>query len=313
MGRKLSTEEFVSMAKSIHGDKYDYSLVDYVCSHCKVTIICRKHGEFEQPPNTHLSKKGCPSCGFERSASCKRMSQNEFIRRAVERHGGKFDYSLVDYRNSVTPVIVVCPIHGQFLQSPYGHLTKEHGCEKCSYSSGCRKKSIPFAEFLSRARERHGDLYEYHEESYSSIKRKTMITCRSHGDWWADASSHVSGKGCPNCNRSRGELSIKRWLTENGVEFKEEAMFDGLGLMKFDFYLPRHNLLIEFDGKQHFKAMKRFGGQEGFESLRVRDEKKNRWAWENGYMLMRIPYWMQERIPELLHCQLTMFCTETAA
>ena len=85
-----------------------------------------------------------------------------------------------------------------------------------------------------------------------------------------------------------------------------------LGRKSFDFFLPDYNLLIEYDGEQHFKPVQTYGGEEALKKLLVRDEFKNRWAWENGYMLMRIPYWMKDRIPELLHRQLTLFTAEVA-
>jgi len=122
---KLNTEEFIERAKKVHGDKYDYSMVEYVNAHTKVKIICPIHGEFEQMPNPHFNGSGCLKC----SGSYK-MSTEELISKAKEVHGNKYDYSLVEYKDSKTKIKIKCPIHGVFEQIPRTHL-KGTGCMEC--------------------------------------------------------------------------------------------------------------------------------------------------------------------------------------
>ena len=109
MSKKLTTEEFVKKTKNIHKNKYDYSLVDYKYSKLKVTIICPKHGEFEQIPNAHLMGQGCPKCG-----GTHKSTTIEFIQKAKLIHDKKYDYSLVDYFGSKSKVIIICNKHGNF-------------------------------------------------------------------------------------------------------------------------------------------------------------------------------------------------------
>jgi hypothetical protein len=116
------------MAK--HNGKYDYSVVEYVKSNEKVTIICKVHGAFQQDPSGHLSGRGCPKCGDERIAASQRQSVEKFIARARAVHGYKFDYSKVDYKTARIPVTIICPVHGDFQQPPDGHLNR--GCRKCA-------------------------------------------------------------------------------------------------------------------------------------------------------------------------------------
>ena len=94
MSRKVTTDSFIESAKMIHGNKYDYSKVNYVSAQTKICIICPEHGEFWQTPNSHLNGKGCPMCSRN-----KKMDTNEFIRRAKEINGDKYDYSKVEYKN----------------------------------------------------------------------------------------------------------------------------------------------------------------------------------------------------------------------
>ena len=127
-----SKEEFIKKARKAHGDKYDYSKVNYVNNKTKVCIICPKHGEFWQIPNGHLSGQGCPKCRNEANGERCRSSKEEFITMAREVHGDKYDYSKVKYIGAHTKVCIICsePEHGEFWQTPNSH-TKGRGCPKC--------------------------------------------------------------------------------------------------------------------------------------------------------------------------------------
>lgn len=129
MGRKrLTTEEFITRSREVHGHKYDYSLMEYVKSSVKVRIICPIHGVFEQSPNNHVSmKQGCPQCAVEQ----RYLNTREFIKHAREVHGDRYDYSLVEYLNNRSKVRIICSEHGVFEQTPDNHL-KGCACPQCS-------------------------------------------------------------------------------------------------------------------------------------------------------------------------------------
>ena len=124
--RSLDTSSFVKKAKTIHGNKYDYSQINYIDSRTPVTIICKKHGRFEQVPSRHLSGKGCLKCGFVRQG----RDTSSFVKKAKTIHGNKYDYSQVNYINNRTPVTIICKKHGRFEQVPHHHLGG-CGCYKC--------------------------------------------------------------------------------------------------------------------------------------------------------------------------------------
>ena len=122
--KKLTTEEFVRRAKQIHGNKYDYSKVEYINQSTKICITCPEHGEFWQLPSQHLSGNGCSKCaGF-----CD--STEDFILKAKKIHGDKYDYSKVNYVSMRDKICIICPEHGEFWQYPFDHVN-EHGCPKC--------------------------------------------------------------------------------------------------------------------------------------------------------------------------------------
>lgn len=130
----LDTTTFVIKAKQIHGDKYDYSITEYIESKSKVKIFCPKHGEFEQKASGHLSGKGCFSCFNNNKLS----NTSEFINKSVLAHGNTYKYTNVDYINDKTKIAITCPIHGDFKQKPSNHLMGQ-GCPKCNESKGERE------------------------------------------------------------------------------------------------------------------------------------------------------------------------------
>lgn len=130
--KRLTTEEFITRAREVHGDKYDHSLVEYVNWCTPVKIICPIHGVFEQTPGNHVHGKGCPQCARKQSSEQKRLGAEDFITRAREVHGDRYDYSLVVYINNFTRIKIICPEHGVFEQRPAMHLHKKHGCPQCS-------------------------------------------------------------------------------------------------------------------------------------------------------------------------------------
>lgn len=128
--RGLNTEEIIEMFKKKHGDKYDYSKVEYVRMHDKVCIICPIHGEFWQTPSKHLLGQGCPKCGKIKMAESNTMSTEDFINQAIKIHGDKYDYSNTQYNGTYEQVDIICPKHGPFKQVANYHLNG-HGCPRC--------------------------------------------------------------------------------------------------------------------------------------------------------------------------------------
>ena len=122
---------FIEKAKEVHGDRYDYSKVDYVNTRNKVVVICPEHGKFEQTPHSHLKGRGCIRCRVENVGKLNRSNTNSFIVRAIKTHNNKFDYSKVEYKTIREKVIIVCHEHGDFEQTPHSHL-KGRGCPGCA-------------------------------------------------------------------------------------------------------------------------------------------------------------------------------------
>lgn len=148
MSKLVKTAIFIEKATLIHFNKYDYSNVEYVNSHTKITISCKIHGEFIQRPNSHLNGSGCRKCGIDSNISKNTKTNDEFIQNAIDVHGDKYDYSKVEYINSNSKITINCKTHGEFKQKPSSHLSG-HGCSRCS-CNGFSKAQIEWLTFIEK-------------------------------------------------------------------------------------------------------------------------------------------------------------------
>ena len=266
--RKLTTEEVIKRGEIIYGDIYDYSKTEYVNIDTKITVICPKHGEFQIRPDHFFEGKGCPKCGNKRTGDKNRLSIEEFIEKARNVHGDKYDYSKVEYIDARTKVCIICPKHGEFWQTPDSHL-RGTSCPKCSLHR-CYKYTTE--EFIEIARSIHGDKYDYSKVEYINRLTPVCIICPIHGEFWQKPREHFKGFGCPECRESILEKEIKLLLEENNIEYESQKRFSWLvnkHPMSLDFYLPQHNIAIECQGEQHFKDREFFNKNQSFEE-RVR-------------------------------------------
>jgi len=129
-----TTEQAIEKFKKIHGNKYDYSLVNYIDSKTKIQVVCNLHGIFNITPANHINNKGCKLCGNILGGQKQTLSQDEIIKKFVAIHGNEYDYSLVEYKNSTTKIKVICKLHGEFMITPSSHLNKS-GCKLCAINN----------------------------------------------------------------------------------------------------------------------------------------------------------------------------------
>lgn len=207
--KRLTTEEFINKAKTIHGDRYDYSKTVYHNSRGKVCIICPDHGEFWQSPNSHLNGSGCPHC----CTNNQKYTLDDFISNARTMHGDKYDYSQVEYINNESKVCIICPEHGEFWQKAGNHLHGQ-GCPKCSIEHKMLKYDTN--SVVSKFKEIHGNKYDYSKVVYAGTTSKVHIICPEHGEFWQTPSLHMKGCGCPKCGNVRSNVS-KQLNTEQFI------------------------------------------------------------------------------------------------
>ena len=175
-----------------------------------------------------------------------KLTQSEFIKRSANIHEGKYDYSLVEYIGQFNPVTIICPEHSEFQQAPASHQHGK-GCQKCARELVGKKNAVTYTKdtefFITKARDSHGDRYDYSKVEYSNMKTAVTIICPTHGEFSQNPHTHtVIKSGCPKCasaGRSRlqddwldtledGKVAITRnarvyfedgsWLRPDGVK-----------------------------------------------------------------------------------------------
>jgi len=284
MPKLITNKLFIEQCSIIHNNFYDYSLVNYINNKTKIKIICPIHGIFEQLPSNHKNfKQGCSKCNGGH-----KKEKNIIINDFNIKHNNKYDYSLMLYKNNKTKIKIICPIHGIFEQRPDDHLNG-HGCLKCS---GKLKNNIN--DIIKKSNIIHNNLYNYDKSVYINNSTNIIVTCSLHGDFNVTPNNHINKKsGCPKCKESEGEKYIRLYLENNNIKYINEKRFKNCKYklpLPFDFYLTEYNICIEFDGIQHFKSLKVFGGDKRFKEQKVKDKIKDDYCLNNNINLIRISY-----------------------
>jgi len=280
-GVRMTQEEFLARARSFHGNKYDYSETVYVNNRTKVAIGCPTCGQtFHQIAKLHL-KYGCNKCKDNAL-----VTQEEFLARARSFHGNKYDYSETVYTNMRTEIAIGCPTCGQtFHQIAKNHL--KYGCNKCPKPGPIMSQET----FELKAKNAHGELYDYSLTKYIACDLKVVIGCRLHGAFMQQAESHLQGIGCPRCF-NKTEKFVFKTLKDSGydvgectnIQINKEVKF------RYDIVMNINNgiikVIVEIDGGQHFKWVPTFVTT--LEETQQNDMDKQKYAIDNDYHMIRL-------------------------
>lgn len=241
---KKTTSEFILEAKEKWRDKYNYSQTIYDGKEKNIDYVCEEHGLISQKPYLHL-KHGCPYCN---GRGISKYTTEAFIKRAVEIHGNKYDYSKVNLNKITDEIIIICKLHGEFKQTAKNHINCKNGCPKCN--GGVK---INTEEYLKRAKEKHGEKFGYDNVNYKKSHEEIEIDCKRHGRFKQMAYMHLQSEHCcPLCvaelTSSKAEKEIFEFIREN---YKGEIKTNDritLGYKEIDIYLPELKLGIEHNG-----------------------------------------------------------------
>jgi len=227
----------------------------------------------------------------------KKKTTKKFIEESLLIHDNLYNYSKVKYVNNKTKVEIICKKHGSFFQEPSSHLIGK-GCNECAKLY--KRKLFVNNDFVIKANIVHDNLYNYSKVKYVNNKTKVEIICKIHGSFFQRPDSHLQNHGCPICKSSKGEKQIADYLNKQNIKYVNEKTFKGLkykGSLRYDFYLPDYNTLIEFDGIQHFKQIPFF---EDLKTLQIKDGIKTNFAKEKDIKLYRIKYTEIESIESIM-------------
>jgi predicted nucleic acid-binding Zn-ribbon protein len=243
---KRNKIDFFAKAKEVHGDKYDYSLVEYKTIHDKVTIVCPIHGQFSQKACNHLNKQGCPQCGLINRGNPNKKSSETYVAECKAKYHDQYDYSKTQYVNKHTKITYTCFKHGKITQNPTQH--KKHGCPYCN-GRGVNKHTKD--TFVAIANKLHDSAYDYSLTQFNKITDYIWIVCPKHGRFHQRANNHIHLlNGCPHCNNntSKDEKSILTFVQSvyGGTIIENDKK--KLKGKEIDIYLPEINLGIEYNG-----------------------------------------------------------------
>ena len=291
-------EKYINLANIVHNNIYDYSTIKEDRYSHKISIMCSKHGYFEQTWGRHIFRKtGCPKCVG------KGLSLLERIECANKIHNFKYDYSLIKkFKRIYDKYPIICSEHGIFEQKWIHHTNSISRCPKCSGIG------LNLSDRILQAHNIHNFKYDYSLiKEINVVMNKYPIICPNHGIFDQTWDNHVNSmSGCPKCKSSKGENKIHMFLKNKNIEFNSQYKFDNCinpktgWKLRFDFYIPSNNMCIEFDGAQHYKSVEFFGGQKAYDERVILDRIKTKYCEDNNIKLIRIPYSKLKNINETL-------------
>jgi len=249
--QRKTKNEFIEESVLLHGDRFDYSLVDYLNHKTKVKIKCIKHDLiFEQRPSDHLrSKQGCPLCYKEHSSTRQRDTSEIFIEKSKLKFGNRFDYTNVEYVTAKVKVKLRCLKHDLWFDTtPDSHLRAPRhgergvcfgGCPECRREVLGQYHKLSLEDFTKRSSEKHSNFYDYSRTlNFNNMHEKVEIICPEHGSFWQTPTNHLhNGFGCEKCawvkigneHRLTQEEVISRFISSHGDKFNYDAVvYDGV-------------------------------------------------------------------------------------
>ena len=216
----MTLEQYIDKFNKTHNFKYDYSLfTDFKNNRDHIKIICPIHGVYEQSIANHSRGNGCRECSKLKSIQnlkIKKVAENEddFINKANIKYNNYYDYSKSNYKNNQTKTIIICPIHGEFIQTPINHLSGV-GCKKCYID----KIKTNQKDFINSAKEIHIDKnFDYSLVEYKNSKTKVKMICPIHGIFEQTPANHIHKKqGCPECAKESKRLSNEEYIIKSNL------------------------------------------------------------------------------------------------
>lgn len=273
-------DEFLLKSIKHYGDRYDYSKVKMKSFADNVTIVCKIHGDFTVLAERHaLGKGGCIKCrndNFEASVKQRTFSKKEFVDKSNKVHNSKYTYDKSIYISNSANVIITCKTHGDFSQRASTHMDGA-GCQDCGIERSSINSSFVKRNFKERFQAVHGDRYSYDKSIYNGYGNNLIITCKIHGDFEQSVSNHLSGAGCPKCNRPGTKLEgkIKDLLDSLEIPYVKDKWFTtNAKKWEVDFYIPKYNLGIECHGNYwHSEARKKLPAAENSHLSKYKNAK----------------------------------------
>jgi len=296
-GGRAAPKTVIAKIHSKFPGKYTTDKVNYITQYIPITLTCKEHGDFEVcAKQLFKNNESCPGCLGNSKTKL-------FIERAVAIHGNKYDYSETKYVSSDRKLSIRCPKHGVFTQRADTHVFgKLAGCHSCGKDSMC----VSQEEFLERVGKLHPSLV-LDKVKYIRSDLYVTVKCKKHGyfkkvacDLLRLPENSRTVNSCPICSSSLGAQRVYLMLVGLGLKVSREWRLPVSTRYRYDFYLQELNLLIEYDGMQHYYPIEFWGGVDELAKIRASDTAKNKLAKQHNIPLIRIPYTKDATLEEYL-------------
>lgn len=150
------------------------------------------------------------------------------INKFIKKHGDKYIYDLVDYKNAITKVSIICPKHGLFQITPNSHLNGS-GCYLCGREKVNKSRLTSNDDFIKKCKIIHNGLYDYSKVEYKGVKSYITIICYKHGDFKQKASKHLLGQGCRKCRDEKSFVDFKKMCLDKYPEYEyDKLIYNGM-------------------------------------------------------------------------------------
>ena len=264
----------------------------YVNSKTKLKHHCLIHDEYwVTSPFNVLKGCGCPQCLKERMSLSNSFNQKDYINILKSKNSNVIPIG--EYVNVKTPILHKCKVHDYDWMTTPDSVLQGCGCPQCSREKISSKLKKTASEYLEELKVANPDIIAL--EDYIDSRTPILHKCLIHNHVWRNSPTHIlSGTGCPLCLESRGERLVRQWLEEHRIDFEFQKIFVDCRDEKplpFDFYLPKYNLCIEYQGQQHYKPIDYFGGLDNLAYVIKHDKIKESYCKDNGISLLHIPYY----------------------
>lgn len=273
---------------------------EYKGANIKIIHQCVACGhKFMQTPHVIIRTAVCPMCSDTINTTEKYKELLRIRRPDME--------VLEEYQGRDVKILHRHSCGYEYKISPNHVFQSKGGCENC-YRERRRKDEQTFLEQME------GKPIKIIGK-YQGARKKIQVTCPEGHVYESTPTNLLKGFGCPLCSESGGEYLIRQYLIKHNIKFIPQMRFDDLrdkNKLSYDFYLPDYNLLIEFQGKQHHKANKKWGGESRLQLQLKHDAIKKQYAQEHGYNILYIWYYDQNKIEDILNECLKSKSVETA-
>lgn len=302
---KSNRLSWISLVETCKTKGYDIPLnkSEYKNKNSLMTFNCKKHGIYKQRLASHMQgKTGCNKCELSKRQQGKQEWDMKKMYNYCKYHNLDLPKKFQEYTTLKEKYIFICPKYGEYKQSWEKHKLG-HGCYKCKLDRISKLKTKSCKQYYSECKENSIDIpIEYYISDSTPIKHK----CSKGHIYSQTPSNHLRGQGCPICNESHGERFIKNYLDTKHIKYIPQKTFKDLKdkkLLSYDFYLPKYNVLIEYQGKQHYESVS-FNGKDytDLEKQQHHDKMKREYAKKNGYKLLELHYSLdnQEKVNKYL-------------